>query len=350
MTDQRAHVALLVDFANLRQQLAPFDGAESTADDLADDGPGGREIARALVRFAGGVGRVGLARAYADWSRDPEASRELNGTRLAPVLVPATQDGEDRSHIQLTVDAMEVLYNGDEPDAFILVSGDPSLVPLVQAIRSDGSEVIVVAADAGQAEEMSAEADQFLSFEEVLAGKEAESVAPRAFRAERGSYGKSGGYHGGGRARRGNENGRDRGSRDFDRGTLLTEPTFDDYDWSRFVRLIDELEQRLPFVGVRYLVNKVLGPHNCGIEDPRIKRDLINQAVDEGLIEMYTVGNVNDRTDPVTACRLDRRSGIVVDVLGPDSQAAAAPEDEEEAPLPSRYEAYSQAGQGQLGD
>ncbi len=57
--------------------------------------------------------------------------------------------------------------------------------------------------------------------------------------------------------------------------------SFDEYDWRPFIRLIDELEHRLPFVGVRYLVNKVLGPHNCGVDDPRLKRDLINRAVEE---------------------------------------------------------------------
>ena len=67
---------------------------------------------------------------------------------------------------------------------------------------------------------------------------------------------------------------------------------------------------------MRYLVNKVLGPHNCGIDDPRLKRDLINQAVDEGIIELYTVGNVDDRLDPVTACRLDRANELVISELG----------------------------------
>ncbi len=74
------------------------------------------------------------------------------------------------------------------------------------------------------------------------------------------------------------------------------------------MRLVDELEQRLPFVGVRYLVNKVMGPRNAGLEDPRQKRELINRAVDDGVLEMYEVGNVEGRDDPVTACRLDRAS------------------------------------------
>ena len=90
------------------------------------------------------------------------------------------------------------------------------------------------------------------------------------------------------------------------------------------MRLIDELEHRLPFVGVRYLVNKVLGMHNCGVDDPRLKRDLINRAVDEGLIEMYPVGNVGERADPVTACRLDRVAAAVVAILG-ETDAPEAP-------------------------
>lgn len=302
MSEARAHVALLVDFVNLVQQLTPEGGEAGPAADAS-----GREIARALVRFASGVGRVGVARAYADWTREPELSRQLNGTRLAPVLVPATEDGEDRSHIRLAVDAMETLYNGDEPDGFVLVTNDSSLVPLVQALRADGSEVILVAAGASGDEELVAEADQFVSFEDILGGRVGEPLAVRPARdasaRDAGSAGRSRGKQ------------REERTGYYADQPLLTEPEFADYDWTGFVSLIDELEQRLPFVGVRYLVNKVLGPHNCGIEDPRIKRDLINEAVDEGLIEMYTVGNVNERTDPVTACRLDRDNEIVIEIL-----------------------------------
>lgn len=369
MSAPRGHVALLVDFANLRQQLQTTaeagddptgsttprtdaidtsgvgpasldaasldaasqdaDGASADAATIAGDGnpaelagadgaPSGRDtaaIARSLVRFAGSIGRVGLARAYADWSREPELARRLNGTCLAPILVPATEDGEDRSHIRLVVDAMEALYNGDEPEAFVIVSSDPSLVPLLQAIRADGSEVVLVAADEAAADELRAESDQFANFEDVLTGCVGEAVEPRGF-GERVPGGRDRGGAQGRRQRGNRGEARDRGY--YSSKPLLTESNFESYDWDGFIGLIDELEQRLPFVGVRYLVNKVLGPHNCGIDDPHIKRDLINEAVDDGLIEMYSVGNVNDRTDPVTACRLDRRNPRVVHTLGPD--------------------------------
>ena len=319
MTDARAHVALLVDFANLRQQLSPDDAPATNA--AAADEPAGREIAQALVTYAGGVGRVGVAHAYADWSREPELSRQLNGTRLSPVLVPATEDGEDRSHIRLAVDAMSALYGGDEPDAFVLVTSDPSLVPLVQALRADGSEVIVVASSETPVEELKAEADHFEAFEDVLAGKAADALVLRPAR-ERGGAATRGSSEAPARREEG-------ASRPAAQRELLTDSNFENYDWSSFVKLIDELEDRLPFVGVRYLVNKVLGPHNCGIDDPRIKRDLMNEAVDEGLIEMYTVGNVNERTDPVTACRLDRENEVVQAILGEAEEAEEAEEADE---------------------
>jgi hypothetical protein len=333
MNDARAHVALLVDYANLRQGAmsddGPGDGSAVGAGE-ASSFPTPTEVARALFSYAEGMGRVSLARAYADWSREPDLARELSTSRLVPVLVPATQDGEDRSHIRLVVDAMEVLFNGDEPDAFVIASGDPSLVPLVQALRADGSEVVVVAYEAAIAPEMRSEADRFASFEDVLGGARAEPLQPRFPREERTETRREPSRAGAnGRPRQGDEA---RPRREYARwtGPLLTVPEFADYDWTRFVRLIDELEERLPFVGVRYLVNKVLAPHNCGIDDPRIKRDLINEAVDQGLIEMYTVGNVNERTDPVTACRLDRQSTLVAAILrARDDEEAEDDEDDE---------------------
>lgn len=315
MQEPIAHIALLVDFANLRLGMAEAGQAsEASASDGAATTPAAREVAQSLISYAGSLGRVGVSRAYADWSRMPTLARNLTGTSLAPVLVPATEDGEDRSHIRLTVDAMETLYNGDEPDAYVLVSGDPTLVPLVQAIRADGSEVHVVAAEATVADEIRAECDVFVDLTDVLEGVRGDTVMPRAWRTDRPDGAKVSQSNGAADAK---SNGR---REQTYQGPNVRDGDFSEYDWTAFITLIDELESRLPFVGVRYLVNKVLAPHNCGISDPRVKRDLINEAVDDGLIEMYQVGNVDNRTDPVTACRLDRENEFVVEVLGEASE------------------------------
>jgi hypothetical protein len=309
MVESRAHVALLVDFTNLRQSLGDEPPTVAAGDATTVARP--MTVAGALVRYANQLGRVGVARAYADWTRDPAGVREVGGARLEPVLVPSTPDGEDRSHIRLTVEAMQILYTGDEPDAFVLVTSDPTLLPLVQALRADGSEVVLIAAQDQVVEDLREEADTFVALEAVLRGEAAQPLAPRrraAAEAARTVPGWSGS--------RPEDAPSPRRERPPHPTPIYGESDFARYDWAPFVRLIDELEHRLPFVGVRYLVNKVLGPHNCGVDDPRLKRDLINRAVDDGLIEMYPVGNVADRSDPVTACRLDRHNATVVRILG----------------------------------
>ncbi len=390
MSDARALVGLFVDFAGFRQGLRLSSSESSEGESEA---PTIRDTSRMLRSFASGAGRIGIAQAYADWSLDAEASKELVGTGIAPVLVPATAEGEDRSHIRLTIDAMRALFEGDEPDAFVVVSGEPALVPLMQILRAEGCEVILVAPDLenpdleniegvdaadGPFAELVSESDQAFSLRQILDGTSLDPVVLRPARAatriqldqtagitpapsaDRGvrfaspghragdgqlsQGGRSGGYssrYSGGRHAddNGYDNdyrGRDRYERSRRSGSAAEaffdgapDPEFGNYLWGPFVRLIDELEERLPFVGVRYLVNKVLGPHNCGIDDPRQKRNLINQAVDEGIIEMYSVGNVDDRLDPVTACRLDRRNATVEDALA--ERDAAAYEDDYDA-------------------
>jgi hypothetical protein len=328
--DSRAHVALLVDAADLRASLSaasPTTGDEPTADATRWGAHAPADVARALVRYAGQVGRVTLARAYADWSRLGNAARDMTAARLSPVLVPATAAGEDRSHVQLAVDALQALFAGDEPEAFLLVVSDPTLLPLVQALRADGSEVTVISCAARADAELEGEADRFVALEDVLAGAAAQPAVPR----ERAPEPVEARPPFGGTARPAAWGDGSRGSRSARQPhpTPIHGPDieFATYDWSPFVHLIDELEQRLPFVGVRYLVNKVLGAHNCGTEDPRLKRELMNRAVDDGLLEMFPVSNVGDRSDPVTACRLDRSNASVVAVLGESSAPPPIHED-----------------------
>ncbi|MHC5010686.1 MAG: NYN domain-containing protein [Planctomycetota bacterium] len=326
MSEPRADVALLVDYTDLCEGWNPAAEGDAPAGGggLASSPLPAAEVAASLLRFASEVGRVSVARAYADWSRCPDLAREVNGARLEPVLVPGTQDGEDRSHIRLVVDALAALYVGNEPDAFVLVTGDPTMLPLVQALRADGSEVVLVAPAKAAARELVDAVDRYASLEDVLAGTKAESARPRIVRSRESVPSEPAAAPAGWRV---DDSRREKAPHPT---PVASERDFEHYQWGPFVRLIDELEHRLPFVGVRYLVNKVLGPHNCGIDDPRLKRDLMNRAVDQALIEMYPVGNVGDRADPVTACRLDRKSVQVIAILGQTTTPDGPEEDRTE--------------------
>lgn len=371
MSDPKAHVAVLVDL----ESLARVGGTPPPAD-----------VAAALLRYAAGVGRVMLARAYADFGARVDDANALQAARVVPVLVTRGPAGEDRAHVRLAVEALEARYAGGEPDAFVIATGDERLLPLVQSLRGDGSDVLVVTPAAAASPGLRGEADAAATLEEVMAGAVgpastpatgdddgadevvAAPAAPRPVapparpRAPEGRgfgppprdrFGAPEGRGYGDRERRrfggpegfggegpgagaGRFGGRDegrpgRGPREFGGreggfgGREAPPLDFERYDWASFVRLVDELEHRLPFVGVRYLVNKVMGPRNAGIEDPRQKRELINRAVDDGVLEMYEVGNVEGRGDPVTACRLDRASPVVVRFLGPSSRAPNVP-------------------------
>jgi hypothetical protein len=94
-------------------------------------------------------------------------------------------------------------------------------------------------------------------------------------------------------------------------------PPFDlaTFDWSRLVLLLRDLEARMPFVGMRWLKNKVLGPHNVGVSHLGDKQALLNKAVDEGMVEVFRVGNREEGGEPVTACRLMREHLRVAEIL-----------------------------------
>ena len=388
MSDPKAHVALFVDFSSL--SAASIEGA-----------PAAGAVAAALLRYAGGVGRVTLARGYADWTERTDDVRAVQAARIVPVLVPGAPGGGDRAHVHLVVDAIECLFAGGEPDAYVIAAGDGRLLPLVHALRADGCDVLFVAPQGAAIDDVCAEADLTATVEEALAGTVGPASTPRASDEEdgedddeeasdappasasrepappparapsgddRGAYrprGEGRGFEGrgpegrgfdgrGSEGQRGGPRGDARGgprgfgdaprgdrrdrafgppSRFGERGLMRGPPRgidFANYDWAAFIKLIDELEHRLPFVGVRYLVNKVLGPRNCGVDDPGVKRDLINRAVDDGVLEMYEVGNVGERRDPVTACRLDRKSAQVIAVIGADTATPVVPEARDE--------------------
>lgn len=90
---------------------------------------------------------------------------------------------------------------------------------------------------------------------------------------------------------------------------------FSRYNWDKFVGLIDDLEKKLPFIGVKYLATKVLGTRNCGYGHPSHRRDIIRQAREMGIITVTATENVGGKADPVSTCKLNRENEIVVKAL-----------------------------------
>lgn len=88
-------------------------------------------------------GKVLFRRAYCDWSRFPEATRNLHerGVELIDVP-PSTRAGKNGADVRLVIDALELAYLREHIDTFAIASGDSDFCPLAYKLREMGRTVI----------------------------------------------------------------------------------------------------------------------------------------------------------------------------------------------------------------
>ena len=136
-------IALLLDWENIRFGLQQQNLAPNIS---------------AIMEEAQGLGRVVVARAYADFQNhimfnDP---RRLYAAGIEPVYVPGRVYQNDRDgvmstvrknsvDVKLTADCVEFCYRYPNIDAYMLVSGDGDFIHLVKTLRPYGKFVAIVA-------------------------------------------------------------------------------------------------------------------------------------------------------------------------------------------------------------
>jgi uncharacterized LabA/DUF88 family protein len=88
-------------------------------------------------------GRVVLRRAYGDWQQHQSVIKELAtaGFELQSI-VRLSHMSKNLADMQMVVDAIETLIDGHKFTTYVLVTGDRDFVPLVQALRKRGKQVI----------------------------------------------------------------------------------------------------------------------------------------------------------------------------------------------------------------
>jgi len=264
---------LYVDFDDLRLEVE--DGGERID---------ANELACRLQEIAREEGRVIAASAYGDWT-DPEADpRPFRRNQLETKLVLSGEDEEVNAWLPMSLDIQESLFTEPRMDIYVIGGGAPQLEEIIKRLKRFDRRVVLCACGYTCPQELIQMTDRYTRVEELL--------GPAGVDGE--------------------------GSLDFER-----------YDWTPFVRALDWHEKRMEFIGIGLLLKKILDHRNCGYTSYARKREIFEEAKERGIIEIYTVPNIEAGADPVSACRLLRESEDVRAVLGQE-------ETEEPQPSPAK--------------
>ncbi len=160
----RSDVAVFIDFENVYVSVR----------DKLDANPN----FEAIMDRCNELGRVVLARAYADWYRYPRVTSALYANTIDPIYVATYFYDKDAGRtgraiknsvdMHLCIDAMKTLYVNTNIAKFVLVTGDRDFIPLVNSIRQLGKEVIVVGIGGAASTHLAQSADEFIFYEELI--------------------------------------------------------------------------------------------------------------------------------------------------------------------------------------
>ncbi len=88
-------------------------------------------------------GRIVLRKAYGDWRQRAQLTRDLAtaGFELQSA-VRLSSNSKNLADMQMVVDAMSTLIDGQDYSTYVLITGDRDFAPLVQSLRKRGKQVV----------------------------------------------------------------------------------------------------------------------------------------------------------------------------------------------------------------
>jgi hypothetical protein len=258
------NIVVLIDYENVHWSLKNCYGRAPEPGRLV-------ESIRALAQSRGAVT---LLLAYADFDhiefKGLQTDLQRRSVEPRHVYSITSEDGrrKNAADIELSLDALELVYTRDDIDSFMIVCGDRDMIQVIKKLHARRKQVHIVGVERTTSKDLRQFADTFNSIECLLGiepGREAVSVPS---------------------------------------------------EFVFLIRKIDAMEQsRMAFVGLRLVTNRVLN----GISDPQ---GLISRAINEGILETYKVPNPENEDFPTTACRLMRDHAYVQHVLAASTVAS----------------------------
>lgn len=172
MNVDSAQVAIFIDFDNIEISVSDVMGKDAEVE--------WHKILEAVSR----VGRAVLRRAYADWSQQGGAQRELLGLGVELVHV-SSRRGKNAADIRIVIDALEMLQDPNSHVTHVaLVSGDGDFTELVHRLRGAGKSVIGIGVSGTSAEYLVNACDEFIFYDKLAAPPSAPARSKKASMTE----------------------------------------------------------------------------------------------------------------------------------------------------------------------
>ena len=118
-------------------------------------------------------GTVMSSKAYADWTANflRPVLGDFRANAIELVQLPtsnASREHKNTADIQLTVDALEMVFSPVRPETMVIVGGDRDYVPLVQKLKRYGVFVMGMGVEAGVSRVLVEACDSFVFYDDLV--------------------------------------------------------------------------------------------------------------------------------------------------------------------------------------
>jgi uncharacterized protein (TIGR00288 family) len=115
-------------------------------------------------------GRIVFKRAYCDWSRFQNFTREFHVSGFEMVDIPRSSvSGKNSADIRMVVDAVDLCYSKGHIDAFALLTGDSDFSPLVSKLKENNKRVIGCGVRSSTSDLLASNCDEFIFYDDLIA-------------------------------------------------------------------------------------------------------------------------------------------------------------------------------------
>jgi uncharacterized LabA/DUF88 family protein len=118
-------------------------------------------------------GKVLVKKAYADWSRYSDYKRSFHEAAIELIEVPQKSvGGKNSADIRLVVDAMDMSFQKEHINCFVVASGDSDFSPLVSKLKENNKYVIGLGVKNSTSDLLIENCDEFIFYEDLVRGQQ----------------------------------------------------------------------------------------------------------------------------------------------------------------------------------